>query len=169
MNIFCLCIYTVEHPNEGHIGAFAFHPLYHVHHLFRIDSPNLNLIFCLLWVCTLLSTPPPPPPPPPHTHTHTHTHTPSGIFYYAYMGMLAVFCTNAINILAGINGVEVGQSVVIAASIILFNFLELPGSWGSKHLFSLYLLLPFLAVSFALLMYNWCVCKSTHIYSGTSE
>ncbi|CAI8046272.1 UDP-N-acetylglucosamine--dolichyl-phosphate N-acetylglucosaminephosphotransferase [Geodia barretti] len=78
-----------------------------------------------------------------------------GIFYYVYMGMLAVFCTNAINILAGINGVEVGQSVVIAASIILFNFLELAGSWGSKHLFSLYLLLPFLAVSLALLMYNW--------------
>ena len=71
--------------------------------------------------------------------------------------MLAVFCTNAINILAGINGVEVGQSVVIAASIILFNFLELAGSWGSKHLFSLYLLLPFLAVSLALLMYNWYV------------
>ena len=27
--------------------------------------------------------------------------------YYVYMGMLAVFCTNAINILAGINGLEV--------------------------------------------------------------
>ncbi|KAG7203798.1 hypothetical protein KM043_013815 [Ampulex compressa] len=33
------------------------------------------------------------------------------IFYYIYMGMLAVFCTNAINILAGINGLEVGQSL----------------------------------------------------------
>ena len=71
--------------------------------------------------------------------------------------MLAVFCTNAINILAGINGVEVGQSVVIAASILLFNLIELPGSWGSKHLFSLYLLLPFFAVSLALLKHNWCV------------
>ena len=29
--------------------------------------------------------------------------TNSGIFYYVYMGMLAVFCTNAINILAGKN------------------------------------------------------------------
>ena len=33
-----------------------------------------------------------------------------GLLYYVYMGMLAVFCTNAINILAGINGLEVGQS-----------------------------------------------------------
>ena len=30
-----------------------------------------------------------------------------GLLYYAYMGLLAVFCTNAINILAGINGLEV--------------------------------------------------------------
>lgn len=27
-----------------------------------------------------------------------------GVLYYVYMGMLAVFCTNAINIYAGING-----------------------------------------------------------------
>jgi len=31
-----------------------------------------------------------------------------GIVYYVYMAMLAVFCTNAINIYAGINGLEVG-------------------------------------------------------------
>lgn len=43
------------------------------------------------------------------------------------MGMLAVFCTNAINILAGINGIEAGQSLVIAASIIIFNMVELNG------------------------------------------
>jgi UDP-N-acetylmuramyl pentapeptide phosphotransferase/UDP-N-acetylglucosamine-1-phosphate transferase len=29
-----------------------------------------------------------------------------GLFYLLYMGMLAVFCTNAINIYAGINGLE---------------------------------------------------------------
>ena len=78
-----------------------------------------------------------------------------GILYYIYMGMLAVFCTNAINILAGINGVEVGQSTVIACSIFLFNLVKLPGSWGSKHLFSVYLILPFIAVSLALLRHNW--------------
>src|SRR5437773_430450 len=48
-----------------------------------------------------------------------------GPLYYLYMGMLAVFCTNAINILAGINGLEVGQSCVIAASIIAYNIVEL--------------------------------------------
>jgi UDP-N-acetylglucosamine--dolichyl-phosphate N-acetylglucosaminephosphotransferase len=31
-----------------------------------------------------------------------------GILYYVYMGLLAVFATNAINILAGINGLEGG-------------------------------------------------------------
>lgn len=41
------------------------------------------------------------------------------------MGMLAVFCTNAINILAGVNGLEVGQSVIIAASVLIFNIIEI--------------------------------------------
>jgi len=31
-----------------------------------------------------------------------------GFLYYIYMGMLSVFCTNSINIYAGINGLEVG-------------------------------------------------------------
>lgn len=43
------------------------------------------------------------------------------------MGMLAVFCTNAINILAGVNGLEAGQSFVIAVSVVIFNILELSG------------------------------------------
>lgn len=33
------------------------------------------------------------------------------------MGLLAVFCTNSINIHAGINGLEVGQTVVIAFAV----------------------------------------------------
>lgn len=45
------------------------------------------------------------------------------------MGMLAVFCTNAINILAGINGIESGQALFISGSIIVFNLLELSGVW----------------------------------------
>jgi UDP-N-acetylglucosamine--dolichyl-phosphate N-acetylglucosaminephosphotransferase len=49
------------------------------------------------------------------------------------MGMLAVFCTNAINILAGINGIESGQALFISGSIILFNLLELHGWWASSH------------------------------------
>ena len=78
-----------------------------------------------------------------------------GVLYYVYMGMLAVFCTNAINIVAGINGVEVGQSWVIALSVMVFNCIELQGDCWQAHLFSLYLLVPFIAVSSALLYYNW--------------
>lgn len=60
----------------------------------------------------------------------------AGVLYYVYMGMLAVFCTNAINILAGINGIEAGQSLVIAASIIIFNIVELNGKENNKHLWA---------------------------------
>merc|ERR1719422_557298 len=77
------------------------------------------------------------------------------ILYYVYMGMLAVFCTNAINILAGINGLEVGQSIIIALSIVIFNVMSLNGGLGHHHTFSLYFLLPYLATSSSLLMYNW--------------
>lgn len=79
-----------------------------------------------------------------------------GLFYYAYMAMLAIFCTHSINILAGVNGVEVGQSVVIAASVLLHNALCLrEGEASAEHLFSLTLMLPFLAVSLGLLRRNW--------------
>lgn len=71
------------------------------------------------------------------------------------MGMLAVFCTNAINILAGVNGLEVGQSVIIALSIIIFNIIELSGDLWKTHSFSLYLMLPYVGTSLALLKYNW--------------
>uniref|UniRef100_A0A1B0FNY9 UDP-N-acetylglucosamine--dolichyl-phosphate N-acetylglucosaminephosphotransferase n=1 Tax=Glossina morsitans morsitans TaxID=37546 RepID=A0A1B0FNY9_GLOMM len=78
-----------------------------------------------------------------------------GALYYIYMGMLAVFCTNAINILAGINGLEVGQSLIISTSILLFNFIELSlGHQVDAHKFSIYLMLPFLAVSLALWKFN---------------
>ena len=79
----------------------------------------------------------------------------TGPIVYIYMGMLAVFCTNAINILAGINGVEVGQSVVIAISIALFNSIELARYFAERHIFSLCLLFPFIGVSMALLKHNW--------------
>ncbi|KZC14005.1 UDP-N-acetylglucosamine--dolichyl-phosphate N-acetylglucosaminephosphotransferase [Dufourea novaeangliae] len=77
------------------------------------------------------------------------------ILYYLYMGMLAVFCTNAINILAGINGLEVGQSLVISMSIVIFNIIELSGDLWKAHQFSLYFMLPYLATSLGLLKFNW--------------
>ena len=48
------------------------------------------------------------------------------------MGMLAVFCTNAINILSGINGLETGQSFIIGVSVLIFNFIELSGKYRSQ-------------------------------------
>lgn len=78
--------------------------------------------------------------------------------YYVYMGMLAVFCTNAINILAGINGLEVGQSLVIAVSILGFNVVEMNRDYAADyirtHQFSFYILLPYIATSLALFKYN---------------
>ena len=71
------------------------------------------------------------------------------------MGMLAVFCTNAINILAGVNGLEVGQSVVIGISILLFNAMEMSGMFWKSHVFSMYFIFPYIGVSTALLYHNW--------------
>ena len=44
-----------------------------------------------------------------------------GPLYYVYMFLLTIFCTNSINIHAGINGLEAGQSAVIAAAMVLLN------------------------------------------------
>ncbi|KAJ8721526.1 hypothetical protein PYW07_002301 [Mythimna separata] len=82
-----------------------------------------------------------------------------GVLYYIYMGMLAVFCTNAINILAGINGLEVGQSVVIAFSIVIFDIIELRGDQYKAHTFSLHIMIPYLATTLALLKHNWYPSK----------
>nr|CAG4645586.1 EOG090X07N9 [Lynceus sp. MCZ IZ 141354] len=78
-----------------------------------------------------------------------------GVLYYVFMGMLAVFCTNAINIYAGINGLESGQSIVIALSILMFNFIELAGVSWKNHLFSIYFMMPYVGTTAALLYYNW--------------
>lgn len=77
------------------------------------------------------------------------------IFYYVYMGMMAVFCTNAINIYAGINGIEVGQSLVIAASVLISNLVEFNGPFRDNHIFSMYIIIPFIACILPLLYYNW--------------
>lgn len=48
-----------------------------------------------------------------------------GIIYYIYMGNIAIFCTNAINIYAGINGIEVGQSFIVGCFIVIHNIIEI--------------------------------------------
>lgn len=97
-----------------------------------------------------------------------------GMLYYVYISMLAIFCTNAINILAGVNGLEVGQSVVIGLTMIIFNVVQVCKGTGAKmwcsltplcrvptqmlrvphdaelqgnSLFSLYVLMPFVFCS----------------------
>lgn len=76
--------------------------------------------------------------------------------FLVFMGMLAVFCTNAINILAGINGLECGQSYVIAASILFFKLYDvLNGKVGDHQLFSLIMIIPFIGTALGLLKHNW--------------
>ena len=53
-----------------------------------------------------------------------------GVLYKVYMVMLVVFCTNAINILAGVNGLEAGQTFVIACAVMFHNLWELSGHAG---------------------------------------
>lgn len=77
------------------------------------------------------------------------------------MASISIFCPNSINILAGINGIEVSQSIVITLLILINDAIYLLPHHSSTHpatdthLFSVYLLLPFLAVSLALLSQNW--------------
>lgn len=82
-----------------------------------------------------------------------------GILYKVFMVMLTIFCTNSINILAGVNGLEAGQTFVVACAILLHNFLSLAGSTDSTvrdgHLFSTYLVLPLAFTTFGLLTFNW--------------
>lgn len=78
-----------------------------------------------------------------------------GIFYRIYMVLLAVFCTNSINIFAGINGLEAGQSIVIAIFVVIHNCIELSSNSHEAHLLSLTLMIPFIGTTLALLRWNW--------------
>ncbi|KAJ7758481.1 UDP-N-acetylglucosamine-dolichyl [Mycena maculata] len=110
-----------------------------------------------------------------------------GPLYYIYMSLLSTFATNSFNILAGINGSEVSQALIIAISVILNDLLYLPwpldfriplhllgnradvevgGVWSAgmaygsqelveRHLFSLYFMLPMVAVCAGFMYHNW--------------
>lgn len=99
------------------------------------------------------------------------------------MSLLSTFTTNSINILAGINGVEVAQSLVIALSVLLNDLLYIPlprivlpyvgelwhhdgmsllGVIGGeemvrRHLLSAYFMGPLVGVCVGLLYHNWSV------------
>src|SRR5262249_53330840 len=90
--------------------------------------------------------------------------------YYVYMAALSIFTPNSINILAGINGIEVGQALVLAILLIVNSSLYLipfpgnpvlnngftqhPHPATDLHLLSLYLLLPLVGVSLAVYSQN---------------
>ncbi|RSM01682.1 hypothetical protein CEP52_008407 [Fusarium oligoseptatum] len=86
-----------------------------------------------------------------------------GPFYYVYMACVAMFCPQSINMLAGINGIEVSQCVVVALLLVfndcLYLFTPYPHPATDSHLFSLYFLLPWIGVSCALLCHNWYPAK----------
>lgn len=91
-----------------------------------------------------------------------------GIMFKIYMSLLAVFCTNAINIYAGINGLEVGQSIIIAVSIFLYNIVEISLGNIEQNIFSLAIILPFIMTSFGLFYFNKypseCFIGDTYCY-----
>lgn len=80
-----------------------------------------------------------------------------GSLFLVFMGLLAVFCTNAVNILAGVNGLECGQTYVIACAVLLFKLYELSLSApvNENQLFAALLIMPFIGVNLALLRFNW--------------
>ena len=82
-----------------------------------------------------------------------------GPFYLVYMSLVCIFCTNSINILAGVNGVEVGQTLVIACAQLVHNVIALrsdtvTGADQVSHKLSLVILAPFIAGTYALWLYN---------------
>jgi len=90
-----------------------------------------------------------------------------GVLYQIFMVLVVVFCTNSINILAGLNGLEAGQTLIIAGAVLLFNVTKLSSIVAlpeltledvrvrDAHLFSAYITLPLVAVTAALLLFNY--------------
>ncbi|RKP31297.1 hypothetical protein METBISCDRAFT_26670 [Metschnikowia bicuspidata] len=83
-----------------------------------------------------------------------------GIFYYVYMSALSIFSPNSINILAGINGLEVGQSIVLGTIFLINDACYLLSATVSHaafdaHMLSAIFILPFMGVSLGLFQYNF--------------
>jgi UDP-N-acetylglucosamine--dolichyl-phosphate N-acetylglucosaminephosphotransferase len=84
-----------------------------------------------------------------------------GILYKVYMVALVIFCANSINILAGVNGLEAGQTAVIACAVLFHNLMMLGGPASKNaavrdgHLFSAYLMFPLATTTMGLLHFNW--------------
>jgi UDP-N-acetylmuramyl pentapeptide phosphotransferase/UDP-N-acetylglucosamine-1-phosphate transferase len=91
-----------------------------------------------------------------------------------YMVMLTIFSTNSINILAGVNGLEAGQTFVVACAILTHNLLSVAGYAGGNtavrdgHLFSAYLMIPLAMCTLGLLVFNWWALGSGRQQQGGS-
>jgi len=104
-----------------------------------------------------------------------------GIFYYIYIIFTCIFYCNSINIYAGINGIEIGQSYIISNFVILFNLMEINqnniiegineginvitsqnnqvSSSINLMLLSIVYIIPFIFLCASLLIYNWYPSK----------
>jgi len=80
-----------------------------------------------------------------------------GLLYRVCICLIVIFCTNSINMHAGVNGLEVGQSVVISIFIAIYDCIEIVSGrdTGSYHELSLFLVIPFIASSLGLMYHNW--------------
>ncbi|KAL0228069.1 hypothetical protein RCL1_004212 [Eukaryota sp. TZLM3-RCL] len=81
----------------------------------------------------------------------------TGYFYLFYLVSLLLFCSNSINIYAGINGLEVGQSVIIGLTLVFYNLYQLfnqPELHQMQHFLALLFLVPFVFCSLGLLYHN---------------
>lgn len=78
-----------------------------------------------------------------------------GPVYYLYMTLLGIYQTNTINIYAGINGLEVGQSIIAASGMLIYFAVRclLVDEIGIYE-YSIYLLVTFLGASLALMKLN---------------
>ena len=63
-----------------------------------------------------------------------YTYVELGGLYYVYMVALVIFCTNSINILAGVNGLEAGQTFLVGGAILAHNVLQLTRTTGALSL-----------------------------------
>lgn len=84
-----------------------------------------------------------------------------GYWFLVFMGLQAVFCTNAINIYAGINGLECGQAYIIASSLLFFKLYEISilGHETENERFAILMIIPFIGTSLGLLRHNWYPAK----------
>ena len=78
-----------------------------------------------------------------------------GFLYFFYITCLGIYKTNTINIMAGINGLEVGQSIVAACGMLLYFFVSATiKGMGERYVYSIILLVIFVSGAMIILKEN---------------